>query len=118
MLKYLADENFNNQVVRGLRRQLPELDLVRIQDEADLVGAPDPDVLEWAAKEGRIVLTSDVRTFPAFVKERLNQGLPMPGVFYANQSASVATLIDDLFLLATCSEEGEYEGQSVYLPLP
>ena len=32
MLKLAADENFNNDVVRGLLRRRPDLDIVRIQD--------------------------------------------------------------------------------------
>lgn len=32
MLRLAADENFNADVVRGLRRRFPDLDLVRIQD--------------------------------------------------------------------------------------
>lgn len=61
MLALAADENFNNDIVRGLRRRMPELDIVRIQD-AGLSGADDPTVLEWAAREGRILLTHDVST--------------------------------------------------------
>ena len=56
MLRFAADENFNNDIVRGLRRRKPELDIVRVQ-EAGLSGAVDPDVLEWAAREGRVLLT-------------------------------------------------------------
>ena len=48
MLRFAADENFNNDIVRGLRRRKPELDLVRVQ-EAGLSGAVDRDVLEWSA---------------------------------------------------------------------
>jgi predicted nuclease of predicted toxin-antitoxin system len=61
MTKFLADENFNNQIVRGILRQSPELDIVRVQD-VHLSGADDPTVLVWAATEERIVLTHDVAT--------------------------------------------------------
>ena len=55
MLRFAADENFNNDIVRGLRRRKTNLDIVRVQ-EAGLSGAVDPDVLEWAAREGRVLL--------------------------------------------------------------
>ena len=61
MLRLAADENFNADIVRGLLRRLPDLDIVRVQD-AGLSGADDSAVLEWAAREGRIVLTHDVST--------------------------------------------------------
>jgi len=48
MLLLAADENFNNNIVRGLLRQKPCLDIVRIQD-VGLSGADDPTILEWAA---------------------------------------------------------------------
>ena len=61
MLRLAADENFNNNIVRGLLRQRPGLDIVRIQD-VGLSGADDPTVLEWAAQEGRVLLTHDAST--------------------------------------------------------
>ncbi len=63
MLKLAADENFNNDIIRGLLRRKPDLDIVRIQD-VGLSGADDPTVLEWAAQEGRILLTHDSRQLP------------------------------------------------------
>ena len=61
MLLIAADENFNNDIVRGLLRRKPDLDIVRLQD-VDLSGADDPTVLEWAAQENRVLLTHDVTT--------------------------------------------------------
>lgn len=57
MVGFLADENFNNHIVRGVLRQNPSVDILRIQD-VDLSGANDPTVLEWAAQHGRVVVTS------------------------------------------------------------
>ena len=45
MLALAADENFNNDVVRGILRRKPDVDIVRVQD-AGLSGADDPTVLE------------------------------------------------------------------------
>lgn len=45
MVKFLADENFNNQVVRGVLRQNLSVDIVRVQDVSSS-GADDPAVLE------------------------------------------------------------------------
>lgn len=60
MLRYAADENFNNDIVWGLLRRNAELDIVRVQD-AGLTQADDPTVLAWTADEGRILLTHDVK---------------------------------------------------------
>ncbi|MEG4939059.1 DUF5615 family PIN-like protein [Microcoleus sp. F4-D5] len=48
MLRFLADENFNNQIVRGILRRNPDVDIVRVQDVGS-IEAEDPTVLEWAA---------------------------------------------------------------------
>jgi hypothetical protein len=32
VLRLAADENFNNVILRGLRRRRPELDVLRVQD--------------------------------------------------------------------------------------
>ncbi len=68
MARFLADENFNNQIVRGVLR--PKVDLVRVQD-VDLSGADDPTVLAWAGQAGRIVLTYVVAATITFAYERI-----------------------------------------------
>jgi len=58
MLRFLGDENFNGEILRGLRRRRPEIDLFRFEDVLEK-GTPDPEVLEVAAELGRILLTHD-----------------------------------------------------------
>ena len=41
MLELAVDVNFNNDVVRGLLRRVPDVDLVRVQD-VGLSGADGP----------------------------------------------------------------------------
>src|SRR4051812_11931244 len=116
MLKLATDENFNNSILRGLLRRRPDLDIIRVQD-AGLSGADDPIVLDWAANEGRVLLTHDAATITKYAFERINAGKNMPGVFEVNRSISVGSAIEDLLLLAMCSFENEWEGQIRYLPL-
>ena len=70
MLRYAADENFNGDIVRGLLRRNPDLDIVRVQD-AGLSGVDDPAVLEWAALQGRVLLTHDVSTLTTHAFDRV-----------------------------------------------
>lgn len=116
MLRFAADENFNMHIVNGVLRRLPGVDIVRVQD-AGLAGANDLTVLEWAASEGRILLTHDVTTVTAFAYERVARGLPMPGVFEVSLTVPVSVAIEEVLLLAECSIEGEWQGQVNYLPL-
>lgn len=116
MLRLAADENFNNDILRGLLRRAPALDIERVQD-VGLSGADDPTVLEWAAQQGRGLLTHDVTTLTRYAYERILANKPMPGVFEASRQAPLGIAIDDILLIAECSLEGEWEGQVRYLPL-
>jgi hypothetical protein len=116
MLRLAIDEDFNNRILRGLLRRSPGLDVVRVQD-AGLAGRGDAEVLEWAAREGRVLLTHDVTTMKRHVDERAAASLRMPGVFEVSQDIPIAVAIEDILLLAECSLEGEWEGQIRFLPL-
>jgi len=116
MLRLAADENFNNDIVRGLLRRKPDLDILRVQD-VGLSGADDPTILEWAAQEGRVLLTHDVLTLTRYAYERLEAGKPMPGVFEISREVPMGVAIDDILLIAEGSLDGEWEGQVRYVPL-
>jgi hypothetical protein len=89
---------------------------VRVQD-VGLLGANDASILEWAAHEGRVLVTHDVKTITKYAYERVAAEEPMPGIFEVPRSLSVGQAIDDLLLLAEYSFDGEWEGQVRYLPL-
>jgi hypothetical protein len=116
MLRLATDEDFNNRILRGLLRRKPDLDIARVQD-AGLTGRSDAEVLEWAAREGRVLLTHDVTTMKQHVDERAAAGLPMPGVFELSQHIPIVRAIEDILLIAECGIEGEWEGLITFLPL-
>jgi Domain of unknown function (DUF5615) len=116
MIRFLADENLNNQIVRGVLRRNPNVDIVRVQD-IGLSEADDPTVLEWAAQNGCVVLTHDVATMTDFAYDRMQMGLPMPGLFEISRRIPVGLAIEEILLLNECSLEGEWEGQVRFLPL-
>jgi predicted nuclease of predicted toxin-antitoxin system len=115
MLKLLADENFDNTVIRGLLRRLPNIDIIRVQD-TELYGANDPTVLAWAAQENRILLTHDVATITRYAYERIAKDQFMPGVIEVVSGSQVGRVIEDILLLLECSVDGELVNQIYYLP--
>ncbi len=117
MLRLASDENFHGDIVRGLRRMLPDLDLIRIQD-AGLSGMDDRDLLSWATSQNRILLTHDRATMPLYVAERFQRGLSVVGVFIVDDRASLGHLISELALAIQCSEQAEWQNLVVYFPLP
>jgi predicted nuclease of predicted toxin-antitoxin system len=76
----LADENFNNDIIPGLRRRLPDIGLLRVQD-VGIAEVGDDVVLEWAADQNRVLLTDH-----AF--QRILRGVSMPGVGGIRRSAA------------------------------
>jgi Domain of unknown function (DUF5615) len=114
-VRFLADENFNNHILRALFQRDPNLDIVRVQD-VGLAAVDDPVILEWAATENRILLTHDVETMTRFAYERLAKNKFMPGVIEVDQTASVANIVEDLLILAQCGVEADVIGQVLYLP--
>lgn len=116
MITFLADENFNNDIVRGIRLCDTSVSIIRVQD-VGISEATDPVVLEWAAGNGRILLTHDSSTMTRFAYDRIERGESMPGVFVVSSRATVGPIIEDLVLIVQCSLPDEWEGQVRYLPL-
>jgi hypothetical protein len=116
MLILIADENFNNDILRGMLRRKPDLDIVRVQD-VGLSNQDDQVILEWAAKEGRVLVTHDVTTITHFAYERVRAGLPMPGVIEVDDDLPIGQAINEILLVVEASEQGEWEGQIIYIPL-
>jgi hypothetical protein len=115
-MRLLADENFNNDILRGLLRVDPTLDIIRVQD-TPLYQAPDPAVLEWAAQENRVLLTHDVQTMTDAAYDRLHAGLPMPGVIEVIEGTPVGQVIDELLVTFGATTPGELENRILYIPL-
>lgn len=115
-MKLLADENFNQHIVRAIRRLRPAIDLVSAQ-EVGLGKVSDPDILEWAANQHRVVLSHDVQTLIAFAFQRVEMGMPMPGVIIVRDAFNTRATVEDLLIIVECSFEGEMDGQVRYVPL-
>jgi hypothetical protein len=93
--RQLSDQNFNGPILCGLFRRLPNLDLVRAFD-IGLAMATDPVLLKWAASEGRILLSHDIKTLPPFAYDRVRRDQSMPGVFLMRDIMPIGHAIGEL----------------------
>ena len=116
MLRLLADENFNGDILRGALLRRPDVNGIHVQD-AGLAAGDDSAILAWAAQNDRIVLTHDRATMPRYAYERIAAGENMPGLFVLNDRFPVGQAIEGLLLLDACTEHEEWKGRVVYLPL-
>lgn len=115
-MRIAFDENVDNDIIRGVMRQRPDLDALRVQD-AGLRTADDLTILEWAAAADRILFTQDADTMIAFAYDRVKANQPMPGLFEIDDQVSIGQVISDILDIVDYSLDGEWEGQVRYLPL-
>lgn len=115
-MRLLADENFHGDILRGLLRVEPKLDIIRVQD-TDFYQAADPALLAWAAVEGRILLTHDVQTMTKHAYDRVRAGLPMPGVIEVRADLPIGQAIEEVLLVVLTSEPAELANRVLFIPL-
>ena len=115
-MRFIADEHIAAAVVRQLRRKYPNtVDMMHVA-EAGIAGASDPELLEWAARENRIVISRDKATLTDFAFERIHQGLTMPGVITLTRDLAIGQLLKELTLIVECMASEELENRVYYIP--
>ena len=116
MLRLASDADVHGEIIRGLRRRQPEINLVRVQDILP-DGTLDAEVLAWAAAENRILITNDRNTMIGFAFQRIEAGEPVPGLIATTNDQSTGSAIDDILLIAEYMQEDEIREQVVvFLP--
>jgi hypothetical protein len=116
VLRLASDADVHGEIIRGLRRRLPKIDLVRVQDVLP-EGTPDPEVLAWIALENRVLITNDRNTMVGFAYQRLAAGESVAGIIVTTNEQSIGSAIDDILLIAECMPEEEIREQLVvFLP--
>lgn len=116
MLRIFVDQDFDHDILRGLRLHLPVLDAVTAL-QVGLDRKSDPKILTWAAGQNRVVVTHDRNTMPAHAYDRVRKAEPMAGVFVVPRDLPVGKAISELEVLIACSLEGEWSQLVVFLPL-
>jgi len=124
-VRLLLDENVEKALLNvfpwresnlGLRRRHPGLDVVRVVD-VGLGGRSDPEILEWAAREGRVAVSRDRATLSAEAARRVEGGKPIPGLILLRRGVGVGRILEDLEPLLATARPGELENAILYLPL-
>ena len=114
-IRFQADANLDERIVRGLHRREPSADF-RTAHAARLKGLHDEAVLELCASEGRVLVTQDRRTMVAHFL-RFVAVTESAGVILVRRRALLAELIDELQLIWECSDVDDWRNQIVWIPL-
>jgi hypothetical protein len=114
-LRFQADADLKNAIVKAVRKREPSIDFASAA-EAGLEGVGDPELLERAAQEGRILVSHDRRTMLAHFRARLRAGKSSPGLFVVSQGAPLGQVVRAIVLAWAASEPGEWRDQVHHLP--
>jgi hypothetical protein len=112
---FQADADLNFDIVRAVRQREPAIDFASASD-ARLQGVGDPDLLERAAIENRILVSHDRRTIPEHFRTRLAAGKSSPGVLIVSQGVAIGDAVDAIILIWSASQAEEWHNQIHHLP--
>jgi hypothetical protein len=112
----LADHDFNEHIVVGVRRREPTIEFSRVRD-LGMSDLPDAEILEYADRQRLIVVSHDVNTMPAAAYGRFMAGKTTAGLLMVQQTNPVRVIIEHLLLIWSASEAEEWNNQVCFLPL-
>ena len=115
MIRFQADADLHHGIVVAVRQREPAIDFASATD-SELDGVPDPEVLEIAARRGRILITHDRGTMLEHFRRRLQDGKLSPGVFLVSQFAPLGPVVEALVIVWASSDAAEWRDQAHHLP--
>ncbi|BAY13486.1 DUF5615 family PIN-like protein [Calothrix sp. NIES-2098] len=113
-IRFQADADFNQNIVSGVLRREPKIDF-QTALVTDLEGLQDIEVLDIAAKEGRILVSHDRRTMPFHFAEYIATQTSA-GVLIISQDLPIQEAINSLILIWAASDAQEWINRIVFLP--
>jgi hypothetical protein len=114
-IRFQADVNLNQIIVRAACRREPGLDF-QTAETAGLAGLPDPEELARAAEDGRILVTHDLQMMPRHFASFITT-CQSTGLLLIPQHLPIASAVDDLLLIWSTMEADEWTNLMWYLPL-
>lgn len=115
-MKLFIDQDFNHKILRGLVQKIPDLDFITA-DQLGKSAETDENHLEWALQNSRIILTHDVNTFTDAAYKKLKNGEEIFGLITVPQEMPIGDAVNELEIILSCCEEGEFKNRVEYLPL-
>jgi predicted nuclease of predicted toxin-antitoxin system len=120
-LAFLIDENLRYRLASAISRHnqrgLLPIDFVQVGDPVDLpLGSLDRDILAWAEREDRILVSFDRATLVTELSDRLSNSRTSPGIFLLRSGRTLAEIVEFLALAAHASMPDEYRDQAVFIP--
>ncbi|HEY7422921.1 MAG TPA: hypothetical protein VH682_01550 [Gemmataceae bacterium] len=121
VLRYVLDENLRGVLWHAIQQHNNQsafpFDVVRVGDPPDLPqGSADPDILIWAEREGRILVSLDKKTLSGHLAQHLQQGHHSPGIFIMIPSSTLPAIPDYLMHAAYAGDPLDYADGIRFIP--
>ena len=114
--KFIADADFNEDIIRGLRRAEASIDFLTASDGGTR-GLPDRQVIELAAAAGRVLVSHDRKTMVGEFYQFVVDGHSSPGLISVEQEMDEGDAIDDLLLIWGASSLEELWDRVRWVPV-
>ena len=120
-LAYVLDEHLRGMLWQAIRQHNAAsafpIDGVQVGDPVDLsLGTSDPDILLWAEREGRVVVTLDRGTMPGHLTAHLQAGHQCAGIFIIRSKATIPQIVDYLVAAAYAADPAVLHDRYEYIP--
>lgn len=114
-IRFQGDYDLKRAIIIGVKRRQPEIEFQNAED-GNLRGVDDQNVLAFAAREGRILVSHDHSTMPIhFANFISNQD--SPGLILIEQRLPVKDAIEEILLIWEASEAEEWTNRLEFIPL-
>jgi hypothetical protein len=112
-IRFQADNDLKFAIVKAVPRREPAIDFASVQ-ESGLDGLSDPDLLDRAASDGRVLVSHDLRTMLHHFRSHLAAGKTSPGLLLVSHGESIGEVVEALVVLWAVTDPGELSDQAYH----
>jgi len=114
-IRFQADNDLRFAIVEAVRRREPAIDFASAQESA-LGGVSDPEVLNQALLENRVLISHEMRTMINHFRTHLTAGKDSPGLLMVSQNAATSEVVEAILLLWSVTSTADLHNRIYYLP--
>lgn len=121
MLKFLLDEHLRGVLWHAIERHnragREPIDVIRIGDVPDLpLASLDAEILIWAEREERVLISRDVTTLFGHLANHLQAGKHCPGISLVRRRCILPQVVAFLVEAAYRSDPAAWQDRIEYIP--